>query len=139
MDKQKFDVVCQVSDIINNKNYSKQQKEYLLYEYFLNNNDDDNNALNASIDVIRKYHSELQDITAILTMIPILKKTINMSHAEVIKHLGCNAELSIIDESLVVMKEHYKTILDKTIVLSNELGISNSLELLILFSYILYY
>lgn len=116
--------------------YSKQQIEYLLFEFFLNHEIDDT-LMHETIQFLNKS-KELKDISKLLYLTPMYKIFVKSSKADVIKRLGCKVELSEIEDTLKVMEEYYNHILDKTKILANELKISNSLELSILFSYMLY-
>ena len=122
--------------IISSKCHNKQQLEFFLFDFFIRNNLDDL-VLPIVIDRL-KTSKDLKSITKTLRLVPIYRLYNSITDSEKIKKMGLKIELTEIDDNLKQMNLSYKKILNSTSILASELSISNSLELSILFSYLLY-
>ena len=123
-------------NIISNHEYSKQQIEYLLFEYFLNH-DVDNKLLFEEKKFLKSFEY-LKGIYKTLFLVKIIKKFNSKGKAYYIKMIGSSAEISEIEDTLLIVRDAYNNILSKTKLLADEFNISNSLELSTLFTALLY-
>lgn len=126
----------EIEAIISSKCHNKQQLEFFLFDFFVRNNFDDL-LLPIVIDKL-KSSKDLKSIAKTLRLVPIYRLYNNNTDSEKIKKMGINLDLPEIETILHEMNLSYKKILDSTSILASELSISSSLELSILFSYLLY-
>lgn len=125
-----------IESIIHSKCQNKQQLEFFLFDFSVRNNLDD--FILTILSDRLKTTKDLKSITKTLRLVPIYRLYNSITDSEKIKKMGLNIELTEIDDILNKMNLSYKKILDSTCILASELSISNSLELSILFSYLLY-
>ena len=123
-------------NIIDNQEYSRQQVEYLLFEYFLNNNVD--KSIFCTVRKLLNKSKELKGISKTLLLAKIIKNFNSKGNAYYIKMNGSSAEISEIEDTLIIVRDSYNNILSKTKQMADEFNISNSLELSTLFTALLY-